>query len=112
MKGLYHQMQRMSEEVQAEVRQAVSDSLEAIKTDAVSFVPVDTGKLRDNIRIDLQKSGFRGSVIAGGKGTSHANLVEYGTYKTKAQPFLTPAFEAEKPKFEARVARAVRKATT
>ncbi|HEY8593308.1 MAG TPA: HK97-gp10 family putative phage morphogenesis protein [Sphingomicrobium sp.] len=90
---------------------------------AQSLVPVRTGALRGSIMIEtktLRDAGFRAAwaqakregrstrgiraekgakgsvrvqVVAGGQGARHATLIEFGTSKMAARPFLRPAFD-------------------
>lgn len=59
--------------------------------------PYDTGELHDSI--DFQMTGqTSGEIIVGAE---HGKFVEYGTRYQHAQPFLRPAIEQQRPKFEA-----------
>lgn len=84
------------------IRATVAD----IEADARQRVPVDTGALRDSIkgRVINQQSG---EVTAGGGDVDYAGYVEYGTVKMAAQPYMHPAADAARPRFEAAVARAI-----
>ena len=110
MNRLYKDLSAISDEIRGEVKQAVGDSLDRIKSSAESSVPVDTGKLRESISVNVSESGMGGTVTAGNSKARHAHLVEFGTVKTQAQPFLHPALEAEAPRYEAAVTAAVRRA--
>jgi len=72
------------------------------------YVPVDTGSLRDSIRVERGGEGKawrQVRVRAGGyitnpktgKLVDYSNYVEYGTSKMGAQPFMEPAWEEIKP---------------
>ena len=68
-----------------------------------ALVPVSTGALRDSIRARKRSavvhtskgrrktSGAAAQVVAGGSGARHAFLVEYGTVRAPAHPYLEPA---------------------
>ena len=62
---------------------------------AVSIVAVDRGVLRDSLDIDEPDvRNIKGSVrvlARQSEGGYHANLIEFGTSKFAAQPFLRPA---------------------
>lgn len=62
----------------------------AIETQAKQRVPVDSGALRDSIRAEQQSPGHW-QVGAGDNEAWYAGLVEYGTRRTPARPYLTPA---------------------
>jgi HK97 gp10 family phage protein len=75
---------------------------------AQMYVPVDTGSLRDSIRVERggEGQGWRQvRVRAGGYVTNpktgrlvnYSNFVEFGTRKMSAQPYLQPAWEEVKP---------------
>lgn len=76
---------------------------------AKSLVPVDTGKLRDKMKIYSARLGRKQKKVAVGAmvswpkskaGTSparYAAAVELGTTRQAAQPFLRPAAKACKP---------------
>ena len=57
-----------------------------IVEEAKSMVPVKSGNLQSNIRID-KLSAKKGTVIAD---TDYAMFVEYGTTKMTKQPFMQP----------------------
>lgn len=51
------------------------------------------------VRRSRQKiPGVRGSSFGSGRGAFYAHFVEFGTVKQAAQPFMRPAFEANKAK--------------
>jgi HK97 gp10 family phage protein len=77
-----------------------------IAADAQQRAPVDTGALRDSIkgRVINQQAG---EVTAGGGEVDYAGYVEYGTVKMGAQPYMHPAADAARPRFEAAVAQAI-----
>lgn len=76
--------------------EAVLANLQAILADAQELCPVNTGNLRDSLAIDFQptSSGASGSVYTN---VYYAEYVEFGTVHMAAEPFLTPAFEANSP---------------
>lgn len=97
----------------AAVRQAMRKAAKPIIDDAKSNVPVDSGALRDSIKIGstLNKSQRKqarstkekGAVTqylgSGGKGARHSHLVEFGTVDQPAQPFLRPAWDAGRDQY-------------
>lgn len=59
----------------------------AIANEAIQRAPVDTGELMQSIRArPINETTWRVSAHA-----PHALYVEFGTYKTRPQPFLRPA---------------------
>jgi HK97 gp10 family phage protein len=92
----------------ARVRQAVKEQVAKsalnIQLGAKKRCPVRTGALRNSITVD-----FYGALSAEiGPHMPYAAYVEYGTRKMRAQPYLFPAFEEERLRFEEGLARAVK----
>lgn len=82
----------------------------------------DTGALIDSITVTGPGETTRAYAAGGGKRTANANqvlvtvgneevrhghLVEFGTIKTEAQPFMLPGFRLAKPRAEKRIKRAI-----
>lgn len=61
---------------------------------AQQLCPVDTGALRGSIRLEPTAPAPVMTVKAGGASAPYAGFVEYGTFWSPAQPFLTPAARA------------------
>ena len=69
-----------------------------IEGDAKQRAAVDTGAMRNSINVyDVQRSPFYCKI---GPHTEYAVYQEYGTHKMAAHPFLIPAVEAVRKKFE------------
>ena len=83
------------------VRKAAFD----INAHAKAVVPVDTGKLKGSIQMEILDEGDRALV---GACAHYAPYVEFGTYKMAAKPYLTPAVERVRPSFEAAMRRLLR----
>lgn len=81
--------------------------------------PVRTGFLRSDIRV-IQKAvgkkgmlirvGTRGGRSAGEKEARHATLLEYGTVKMAARPFMRPALDSMRQRAIDSIRRAVKEA--
>jgi HK97 gp10 family phage protein len=84
----------------AAVRDAVSETLLLVETDAKLMSAVDTGYNRANIHADQAPNGLSGTVTAS---ASYAVFLENGTVYQKAQPFLGPAFVKNRGAFIARL---------
>lgn len=93
------------EPITAEIEKRAMDRLEKageiVAAKAKQIVPVDTGRLKDSIRVVRlhgdPKQNIR--VYAGNrlKGSPfYAHMVEYGTVKKAARPFLRPALNTSK----------------
>lgn len=98
---------------------AMTESANIIVAGAKLRVPVDEGHVRDSIRQHGVREGKRGNlyvaITAGDKTTEHdsyqvARLLEFGTQKMPAQPFLLPAYRANRRRTQSRMRRAIRDA--
>lgn len=74
-----------------------------VQNRARRYCPVDTGRLRSSIqsRFGQDAHGHWGEV---GTNVSYAAYVEYGTRRTKPQPFLRPALAESVASFARRAA--------
>ena len=72
--------------------EAIARALEAMGLQAEGYAkmkcPVDTGRLRNSITHTYDEAEQKAYI---GTNVEYAPYVEYGTSKTKAQPFLEPA---------------------
>jgi HK97 gp10 family phage protein len=103
-------------------RKATKLAAEPVLAMAKSLAPVDTGKLRDKMRIysarlgKKQRRSVTGATISWPKSKTspgkYAAAVEYGTSNSPAQPFLRPAVAASEPQvkqiFRTEIARLVK----
>lgn len=109
--------------VRAELERAMLESADIIVAGARLRVPVDEGDVRDSIRHHGMKEGKRGglyvAITAGDNSTETkagsntyqvARLLEFGTVKMPAQPYMLPAYRANRRRAQARMRRAVRDA--
>jgi|SRR5690606_5872219 len=83
-----------------EVKDAVNQTGLAVTRKAKQRAPVDTGRLRASIQIQIYPNGLTADV---GTNVEYAPYVEFGTSKMRAQPFLFPSWFEERPAFEARI---------
>ena len=85
-------------------RNALKAGAKPIIDKAKQLVPVKTGKLKASIgvkpKLSPRQKGLHRKespvemfVGPGGKGAKHANLLEFGTVKQAAQPFMRPAWD-------------------
>lgn len=65
------------------------------KSEATAGQMTVGGRLRASIEFEDRSSGdiIRKSIIAGGKSAPYAKFVEFGTRRSRAQPFLRPALK-------------------
>ena len=78
-----------AERIRASLPSALLAGAEAVAECARGMCPVDTGNLRGSIA--AAQSGEGAAAYAG---AGYAAYVEFGTYKSAAQPFLVPALAA------------------
>lgn len=83
-------------EVKEEIQKAVALSAFKVQKDAKENTPVDTGRLRSSIAVDFTIDRLGAEI---GTNVEYAPHVEFGTKNQNAQPFLYPAWEAERRKF-------------
>ena len=92
--------------IRREQRKVVRSTVESITSDARAAAPVRTGELQGSIEGTVR--GLRGKVEASAR---YSFSMEYGTYKDAPQPFMTPAVDANEPRYladsEAAAARAI-----
>lgn len=102
-------IQRIKEAL-LDVREGAQDETrqvaEHIQRRAKEFVPVDTGRLRDSIRIT--QTGKAAYNVGPGDEVEYAEYVEYGTSRTPAQPYMRPAIEDARREFPRAMRRRVR----
>lgn len=84
--GFGRLQQRLRDMKEVDLSDTLTDIAKQIVRDAQSYVPVDTGQLRQSISYDIQ-----GNVVTVSANTKYAMNVELGLGQT-AQPYLTPAF--------------------
>jgi HK97 gp10 family phage protein len=85
----------LSSKVKQKINQETMKSAINIQTQAKRLCAVDTGRLRSSIMVQRLDKGL----ISIGTNVTYAPYLEYGTRRQRAQPFLTPAFNQEKPRY-------------
>ena len=95
------QPQKFDGEIIAASMDRLEKAGEVIAAAARQRVPVSSGKLKNTIRVRRLKGDPRRNVrvYAGNRikdGAFYAHMVEYGTAKMRARPFLRPALNASK----------------
>lgn len=89
----------------SDVKQIILTNGAELNKSAQRYAPVDTGYLRRSIAFQTQNFGFVAVSIASAE---YAPYLEYGTRFMSAQPFMGPAFRAQKEKFKSDMQRLVR----
>lgn len=103
MKKLQANLIRAAVEAHSAAAVAVRLEVAAVKDDAVTGAPRDTGELEAGIVGSVD--GLEGEVRATAR---HSDFVEHGTSRTPAQPYMAPAAERSRPRFIGRVTALVR----
>jgi HK97 gp10 family phage protein len=85
-------LQQIARSLPAEVAPALRNVAEEIEVQAKERVPVDTGDLRAAIHVEDIDDGY--AVVAGNHDVYYGHIVEHGSVKTPARPFLEPALES------------------
>jgi HK97 gp10 family phage protein len=67
-----------------------------VQAGAKARCPVDTGRLRGSIAVEIEEGGLGASV---GTNVHYAPFVEFGTSRMRARPYLFPAWEEERGPF-------------
>lgn len=92
---LHSRIPRIAAELRPRVAAATKIGAELIEKEAKSRAPVSTGRLRDAIHTEF-KGDADWNVVAGNSQVFYGHMVEHGTTRAPAHPFLIPAFEARR----------------
>lgn len=103
---LKSQLIEMAKRMKTAGEQAEREGAEDVREDMQAFVPVDSGHLRDSIRIE---EGATGLQVGPGDEVDYAMFVEYGTSEMSAQPYAGPAADRARMAFTDTVRDTVRK---
>jgi HK97 gp10 family phage protein len=96
---IYNKLPSMAALLRKNVAKSTEDRANEGADIARGLCPVDTGALRDSIRVEKDEE-LGWSIVAGDGGAiSYGQYVEFGTVKMAAQPFLTPASEQMRTPF-------------
>jgi HK97 gp10 family phage protein len=118
-------VERIPKAVRAVLEAEMAERADAIVRDARLRVPVDHGDVRDSIHRGSVKVGKKGGLYvaisagdartrttSGGVAYQVARLLEFGTVKMPAQPFLLPAFRLNRRSAKAGMRKVIVKAIT
>lgn len=93
--------------------EAAKANAKALKDAALADSPSDTGELKTTVVYYAAPNtdGLVWRVVAGVKGENgfYARFVEFGTSEQPAQPFFFSNYRIMKPRFSARMSRAMKK---
>lgn len=93
---IFNHFPEIARALQPKAMAIVARTALAIEGGAKSRAPVDTGTLRNSIQ--SSPSGTSSWVVT--VGADYGIYVEYGTRFMAAQPYFTPAIDAERPRFQ------------
>ncbi len=91
----FNRFPEIAEALPVETGEIVKETAYEIEGEAKVRAPVDTGALRASIETS-HPARTRSEVATG---VEYGVYQEYGTVKMPAQPFMTPAAEAARPRF-------------
>jgi HK97 gp10 family phage protein len=104
---LSRNMLRVTDVIRQRVEGAVVGGSENVARLARSAVRRRSGTLHDSIRIEREEGATSCAVVAGGRRAPHAHLIEGGTVRMRAYPYLRPALEQEAPRIVSAIDAAV-----
>ena len=85
-KALAKRLDAMETEAERDVIRLAAD----IREDVQSRVPVDTGRLRRSVRVNVRKNA-KGLLATVRVGAFYGKFIEYGTEDQRPRPFFRPA---------------------
>jgi len=91
---------RFNKKQKAKLRRIIATTSFEIQSDAKRSVPVDTGRLRNSLRIKFDNGGLTGTI---GTNVFYAPFVEFGTKRQRSKPYLFPAFRKAERRYKRRV---------
>lgn len=94
LKKLATELRNVRKDVTADTLKITRDSGERIQKKAKATAPVETGELRNSIKVSKSRSRQNISVTVTAE-SDHAVFQEFGTTRNPPRPFMRPALEAE-----------------
>lgn len=114
MPSLRRALKQAPDEVKKPLQKAVEEGANQVRAEMLRRVPRDSGDLADVISVKMQRDKLGARVGPGIKGKRHrqkagwrAHFVEFGTQNQPAQPFIFPAFNANKQELLDKFQRAI-----
>ncbi|MFO7905802.1 MAG: HK97 gp10 family phage protein [Pirellulaceae bacterium] len=94
-KELTRQLRALDKKMSTSIlRSGLREGAKVVKTAAESKAPIDSGFLRDSIKIKTKKRGNKITAIIGFvEDAYYGRFLELGTKNMAAQPFLRPAID-------------------
>jgi HK97 gp10 family phage protein len=119
LKELQKQFETFNKEMHQELKSTMKEAVKEVAADAKQNAPEDSGEYKRSITSRVSKTGLVGWALASrramkdGQETSNrgylGHLLEYGTFKNKAQPHFGPALDKVKAKFGRMLENAIRR---
>lgn len=121
-KELELRLKAIPDEVLEHLKPALLKSANEIADNMRALVPVDEGDLQASIEVTGPGETTPAYAVGGGSATAEPNqalvtvgnpdvrtghMIEFGTVKAEAQPFMRPGFRIAKPRVMRRISRAV-----
>jgi HK97 gp10 family phage protein len=106
--ALNSRLDNIARALDEEIDTGIKRAADQIALDAKARVPVNTGALRDAIHVERVDVGQYAVVAGDGRAVFYGHMVENGTIHQPARPFLTPAYEAQRPNIDALVKAALK----
>ncbi len=100
MKELQGALKGLPVELRGKMQGEIKKSTLAVHRLAVRGAPVDTGRLRSSLRFEVSDEGLTGEIFTDVEYGPH---VEFGTQKTRANPFMFNAWNEERGKLLTRL---------
>lgn len=95
--GLDRKLKKLPEDIAKKaLKKAVRAGGQVILDDASRRVPVRTGRLKKSLRVKVRKSSRHGAIAKIGTNAPHAHLLEFGTVRMGARPYMRPAFDSKR----------------
>ena len=91
-------LDKSEKQIMTATRDTVEESLKLVRDSAKDNAPVDSGKMRDGIGMEVDDDGLNGTVGQFDPDVYYSEFVEFGTSKQPAQPFMAPAAEDARQK--------------
>lgn len=109
LEELTRKIKALPHAAQKEISKQVITSATKIRKAAQQRVPVRTGALKKSIRSKYENGKLSATIGPRGKTAWRAHFTEFGTIKSAAKPFMTPAWEEERPQYVDDIARTIRR---
>ena len=105
---LLEQVNKMGAKADEASKEALISAGELLQADTKKRAPVLTGNLRDHVKVsEVEKGSINVYVDSQGK-AYYGYMIEVGTSKMSAQPFMYPAFMANQDNIEKKMIEVLR----